>query len=66
MRSKMSTLSATSARAKFYRLIDEVAISHKPIVIMGKHANAVLISEEDWNTIQKILYKPESDASSQF
>jgi antitoxin YefM len=27
----------------------------KPIVISGKRANAVLVSEEDWNAIQETL-----------
>lgn len=52
----MDTLSATEARAKFYRLIDETAQAHKPVLITGKHINAVLISEEDWNAIQETLY----------
>lgn len=52
----MNTLTATEARARFYRLIDEAAASHEPIVITGKRANAVLISEEDWRAIQETLY----------
>ena len=46
---KMTTLTASAARAEFDRLIDEVIRSHSPIVIMGKHTNAILISEEDWS-----------------
>ena len=52
----MTTLTASEARASLYRLIDQVAESHKPIVISGKRANAVLVSEEDWNAIQGALY----------
>jgi prevent-host-death family protein len=52
----MNTLTATEARARFYRLIDEAAASHEPITITGKRANAVLISEEDWRAIQETLY----------
>lgn len=52
----MTTLSATDARANLYRLIDEAAESHQPIVISGKRGNAVLIAEEDWNAIQETLY----------
>ena len=52
----MTTLTAGEARASLYRLIDQVAESHKPIVISGKRANAVLVSEEDWNAIQETLY----------
>ena len=53
---KMDTLSATEARSKLYRLIDETADSHKPILITGQRNNAVLLSEEDWNSIQETLY----------
>ena len=52
----MTTLKATEARATLYRLIDEVTSSHKPITITGKRSNAVLISEEDWDSIQETLY----------
>jgi len=52
----MTTITASEARAGLYRLIDQVAESHKPITISGKRANAVLISEEDWSAIQETLY----------
>lgn len=43
----MATIKATDARAKPYRLIDEMVISHERILITGKRTNAVLISEYD-------------------
>jgi prevent-host-death family protein len=52
----MPTLTATEARSKLYRLIDETSSSHEPIVIKGKRGNAVLISEEDWRSVQETLY----------
>ena len=52
----MTVLNATEARAKLYNLIDEAASTHQPIVITGKRANAVLVSEEDWNAISETLY----------
>ena len=52
----MPTVTATEARAKLYRLIDQAASSHEPIVITGKRANAVLISEDDWRAVQETLY----------
>ena len=52
----MTILNATEARSKLYNLIDETASSHQPIVITGKRANAVLISEEDWNAISETLF----------
>ena len=50
------TITASQARAGLYRLIDQAAESHKPVVISGKRANAVLVSEEDWSAIQETLY----------
>jgi prevent-host-death family protein len=52
----MTGITATEARSKLYRLIDETAESHKPIVIMGKRNRAVLVSEDDWTAIQETLY----------
>lgn len=52
----MTGITATEARSKLYRLIDETAESHQPIVITGKRNKAVLISEEDWSAIQETLY----------
>jgi prevent-host-death family protein len=52
----MQTLTASEARANLYRLIDEAAESHEPIVISGKRSNAVLISAEDWSAIQETLF----------
>ena len=37
-------------------LIDEAAESHEPIQITGKRSNAVLLSAEDWRSIQETLY----------
>ena len=52
----MSTITVSEARASLYRLIDQVAETHKPIMISGKRTNAVLISEEDWSAIQETLH----------
>ena len=52
----MTTLTASVARAKLYKLLDEAAASHEPVQITGKRGNAILISEEDWRAIQETLY----------
>ena len=52
----MTTLNATEARSKLYSLIDEAAESHQPIRITGKRSNAILLSEEDWISINETLY----------
>lgn len=44
----MTTVSATTARANFYDLIDEVSASGKPVAITNKgETKAVLISPEE-------------------
>ena len=52
----MSTHTASEARANLYRLMDQAAESHQPIVITGKRHDAVFLSAEDWQTIQETLY----------
>ena len=52
----MTTLSATEARANLYKVIDEAAESHEPVLITSKRNNAVLLSEQDWSAIQETLY----------
>ena len=52
----MTILNATEARSRLYTLIDEAMETHQPIVITGKRGNAVLISEEDWNSIAETLH----------
>jgi prevent-host-death family protein len=52
----MKSINATTARENIYKLIDETNNSHEPISITGKRGNAVLISEDDWNSIQETMY----------
>lgn len=52
----MPVISASEARANLYRLIDEAATSHEPLLISGKRNKAVLIAEEDWEAIQETLF----------
>ena len=52
----MKSISATKARARLYRLMDETAESHEPVLVTGKRGNAVLIGEDDWRAIQETLY----------
>ena len=53
----MTTLTASSARANLYRLIDQVAESHQPVHITGRRTSAVLVSSGDWQAIQDTLYQ---------
>jgi antitoxin YefM len=52
----VTSIKATEARAKLLQLLDLAARSHEPIQITGKRGNAILISEEDWRSIQETLY----------
>ena len=52
----MTTFTASEARANLYRLIDQTAESHQPVVIAGKRSSAVLVAEEDWQAIQETLH----------
>ena len=52
----MTSIPVTQARSKLYQLVDDAAASHEPIQIPGKRSNAVLLSEEDWRSIQETLY----------
>ena len=52
----MARMTATEARANLYRLIDETAASHQPLLISGKRNSAVLVCQEDWAAIQETLF----------
>jgi len=52
----MTTIEVKEARAKLYKLLDEASESHEPIQITGKRSNAILISEDDWRSIEETLF----------
>ena len=37
-------------------MVEEVDVNHQPVQIIGKRKNAVLISEDDWNSLQETVY----------
>ena len=49
-------MKASEAPESLYRLLDEAAEGHEPILITGPRSNAVLIGEEDWQAIQETLH----------
>ena len=55
--SSMNSMNASDAREKLYRLLDETASAHEPVLITGPRSNAVLVGEEDWNAIQETLHE---------
>jgi len=52
----MKVVNATNARANIFNLIDQVAEEHEEVMITTKRNNAVLVSEEDWRSIQETIY----------
>ncbi len=54
--SESKNISFIEAQEKLLNLMIEVHESHKPITITSKNNNAVLVSEEDWKSLQETLY----------
>ena len=52
----MTTHSIDDAQNNLRELIEETATSHQPVIIKSDETNAVLLSEEDWSSIQETLY----------
>ncbi len=52
----MRTITIREANGNLYKLIDEAVAFHEPIHIIGQESTAVLISEEEWRSIQETLY----------
>ena len=53
----MSTINITNERANLYQLVSDVNVGFNPITIVNnKGKNAVLISEDEWNSIEETLY----------
>lgn len=52
----MSILNATNARNNFFKLMDEAITTHEPVYVTGKNGNVVMLSEEDYKSIQETLY----------
>ncbi len=49
-------MTVSQARTNIYKLMDETAQTHQPIMITGKRNNVVMLSEEDWNAIEETLF----------
>ena len=52
----MKVINAKEAQDILQKLLEETSISHEPIQITSESSNGVLISEEDWRSIQETLY----------
>jgi antitoxin YefM len=52
----MKIISASQARANLFRLVEQVNKDHLPRTITSKKGDAVLLSKEDWESLQETLY----------
>ena len=53
----MSTINITNARQNLFQLVADVNVGFNPITIVNnKGKNAVLISEDEWKSIEETLH----------
>lgn len=53
----MTVINITNARQNLYKLISDVNSGAEPVTIINnKGKNAVMISEDDWRSIEETLY----------
>lgn len=52
----MDILSASEARANLFKLLEQVNRDSKPRIITSRKGDGVLISKDDWESIQETLY----------
>lgn len=52
----MNIYTMSEARAKLFSLVEHVQESHEPVILKGKRANAVILSQEDYDAMQETLY----------
>ncbi len=52
----MNIYTTSEARAKLFALVDQVHESHEPVILKGKRSSAVMLSQEDYDSLQETLY----------
>ena len=55
----MTAATITKAQKNLYQLVENVNDGYTPVIIVNENEdgkNAVLISEEEWNSIQETMY----------
>lgn len=52
----METVSASEARENLFGLVEQVNQDHVPRVITSQKGDAVLLSKEDWDSLQETIY----------
>ena len=56
MRQMMNTISTQYAQDRLSEVLGEVSRTHIPVEINDEHYPGVLVSAEDWRSIQETLY----------
>ena len=52
----MDIYSASQARANLFKLLEQVNRESEPCIITSRKGDGVLISKDDWESIQETLY----------
>ena len=52
----MDIHSASQARANLFKLLEQVNLESKPCIITSRKGDGVLVSKDDWESIQETLY----------
>ena len=52
----MTTINSTNARKNFFKIIEDVVKTNRPVTVTGKSGNVLIISEDDYNSIQETMY----------
>ena len=52
----MTIYTTTEARKNIYKMVDETNKTHMPIYIKGKRNSAVLISEDDYESLRETMH----------
>lgn len=49
-------VNATNARANLFKLMETAISANEPITITGKTGNVVMLSEDDYRSMQETMY----------
>lgn len=54
----MNSTTPTNARKNFYSILKQVNENHEPVEILSEQTgnNAIILSKDDWESIQETLY----------
>lgn len=52
----METVNATQCRKELFSILDAVVSGNERCVVTTKNGNAVIVSEEAWNSLMETLY----------